>query len=365
MVQNFEPAPLRGGLAPSAPTMQDVARLAGVSAKTVSNVVNGHPNVSERTRASVERAIAHLGYKMNVTARNLRRGTTGLIALALPELRNPYFAELADSIVSHAEASNYRVLITQTGYTREGELEVLVGSQHHLVDGVIFSPVQLGPEDVRQFAVEFPLVVLGESVFDTGNDHVTMSNVEAARAATEHLIGLGRRRIALLGVAPDVTTGASGLRRRGYVDALVAHQLPVLNELQIPTGWWQLSSGAEATKGLIRSGIPFDAIFALNDSLALGALSELTRAGLRIPEDVAVIGFDDTEAVHFSNPPLSSVEPGRESIARMSVEMLLRRITQRKDAEDSAPRRVEVPFAVKARQSTLGHDEEQEAGSSR
>lgn len=119
--------------------MQDVARLAGVSIKTVSNVVNDYPHISKATRAKVEKAIAQLGYEPNLTARNLRRGRTGLIGLALPELKLPYFAELAGSVIVAAEKRGLRVLIEQTNAERSREIDVLHGSVRHLLDGLIFS----------------------------------------------------------------------------------------------------------------------------------------------------------------------------------------------------------------------------------
>jgi DNA-binding LacI/PurR family transcriptional regulator len=196
--------------------MQDVAARAGVSIKTVSNVVNGYPYIRTGTKQRVEDAIAELGYRVNITARSLRQGRTGMIGLAVPELSVPYFAELADSVIRAADAHGIVVLIEQTGATRERELDVLTGERRHLTDGLIFSPVALGPEDRDLLVVDYPMVLLGERIFDGPADHVTMSNVDAARAATRHLVAAGRRRIVLLGAHPGETMGSALLREQGY-----------------------------------------------------------------------------------------------------------------------------------------------------
>lgn len=334
--------------------MQDVARLAGVSIKTVSNVVNDYPHISKATRAKVEKAIAQLGYEPNLTARNLRRGRTGLIGLALPELKLPYFAELAGSVIVAAEKRGLRVLIEQTNAERSREIDVLHGSVRHLLDGLIFSPLALGQDDVRQLRVGYPLVVLGERVFDHGNDHVTMSNVEAARAATSHLIERGRRRIALLGSHPGEIVGSAALRERGYVEALVSAGLPVDRNLIREAGLWERGTGAAAMRALLESGTRFDAVFAMNDALAIGCLHALHEAGRSIPEDVAVIGFDDIDDAAFTSPTLSTISPGREQIAERAVELLAIRIQNRVEGTDEPDRfvRVDADFEVIAREST-------------
>ena len=307
-------------------TMQDVARRAGVSVKTVSNVVNGYPHIRESTRRRVEDSIDHLGYRMNVSARNLRTRRTGMITLNVPELSLPYFAELADSVIRAADARGWSVLIEQTGADRTRELEVLAGSRRHLTDGVLFSPLALGPDDLDRFDVDFPIVVLGERVFGARADHVTMNNVEAARAATAHLIAMGRRRIAVVGAHAGEVIGSAALRLTGYERALADAGIPLDLGLVGEAGLWHRSTGAETMARLLDSGIEIDAVFALNDAMALGALHALHERRIDIPGDVALIGFDDVDDVRYSVPTISSVDPGRDEIARTAVGLLVQRI---------------------------------------
>ena len=143
-------------------TMREVAKAAGVSIKTVSNVVNDYEFVSDATRAKVHKAIDELGYVINVSARNLRRGSTGIIALAIPDLQLSYFAQLSSLIITEAKKLGLRVIVEPTLYSREGELDALHGSQTAMVDGLIYSPLELGPDDAAEVEVDYPLVLIGE-----------------------------------------------------------------------------------------------------------------------------------------------------------------------------------------------------------
>ncbi|RXZ44320.1 LacI family DNA-binding transcriptional regulator [Agromyces binzhouensis] len=311
-----------------AATLHDVARLAGVSIKTVSNVINDYPHIRPATRERVERAIAELGYTPNLTARNLRSGRTGAIALAVPDLGLSYFAELAASVIEAAEAAGVVVLVEQTGGDRERELELLRSPRIKLTDGLIFSALGMGQEDAAALDVPYPLVLLGERIFDGPTDHVTMRNVEAARAATEYLLASGRRRIAVLGAHADSEVGSAGLRLRGYREALEAAGAPFDETIVVPATLWHRADGARAMRELLGRERPFDAVFGLNDTLALGAMRVLQEAGLRVPEQVSVMGFDDLEEAEYAIPSLTTVDPGRGWIAQTAVGALVDRIAR-------------------------------------
>ncbi|WP_129786765.1 LacI family DNA-binding transcriptional regulator [Promicromonospora panici] len=331
-------------------TMHDVAQRAGVSIKTVSNVVNGYPYIRAATKERVEAAIDELGYRVNMSARNLRTRRTGLITLAVPELSLPYFAELADAVISAADTAGWTVLIEQTSASRERETEVLSGRRRHLTDGLIFSPLALGPDDLGLFTVEYPLVILGERVFGAPADHVTMNNVAAAKAATLHLASLGRRRIALIGAHEGERVGSAALRTTGYLEGLAEAGLPQDPALIGEAGLWHRSTGAEAMTRMLDDGVEIDAVFALNDALALGALHALHAHGIDVPGQVALIGFDDIDDARYSVPALSSVDPGRDQIAHTAVELLLERIGA---DGDPAPYRMVVPDSrIVGREST-------------
>lgn len=331
-------------------TMRDVARRAGVSAKTVSNVVNGYPFIRETTRNRVLEAIDALGYQMNLNARNLRSGRTGIIALAVPELSLPYFAELADAVISAAEKHGLTVLIEQTNAVRERELTALSSARAHMVDGLLFSPLGLGPADAAQLRTALPTVLLGERIFHGPIDHVVIDNINGSRAATEHLISTGRRRIAVIGTHPGEAVGTAAIRYNAYAAAMRDAGIRPLRALAAPAGPWHRDTGAAAMTRLLRSGTRFDAVFALNDTLALGALRVLFRHGVRVPDDVAVVGFDDIEESRYSIPTLTSVNPGRTEIARAAVDLLVARMAGAGGAQEE----IVAPYRLMVRESTVG-----------
>ncbi|WP_203758002.1 LacI family DNA-binding transcriptional regulator [Cellulomonas chitinilytica] len=311
--------------------MADVARRAGVSAKTVSNVLSGYPYIRESTRERVLTAIDELGYELNVTARILRSGRSGVIGLAVPELGQPYFGELADEVLAAARRHDLQVLIEPTGFTRDGELEALREPRRRLVDGLVFSPAALDQGDAHVLEnLGYPLVLLGEQIFSSRVDHVTMHNVEGARAATDLLLDVGRRRIALVGMLHAPTAGSARLRFQGYREALEARGLSVDERL---LGWaddgWHRANGARAMAAVLDGVGQVDGVVALNDALAIGAMYELQVRGLSIPRDVAVVGFDDIEDARYSVPALTTIDPGRREIAEVAVDLLRRRLDER------------------------------------
>jgi len=332
-----------------AATLRDVAKLAGVSFKTVSNVINDYPHVRPATREKVERAIAELGYKPNLNARSLRSGRTDTIALAVPELNLSYFAELAGMVIAAAEESGLTVVVEQTGGDRDRELALLRSPRLSMTDGLILSPLGMGQEDAEALDVPFPLVLLGERTFDWPCDHVTMRNTEAARAATEYLLASGRRRIAVIGEYEGEVMGSARLRLRGYREALAAHDVPYDASLVVRATLWHRADGARAMHELLDRDVPFDAVFGFNDTMALGAMRVLQEAGRRVPEDVAVIGFDDLDEAAYSIPSLTTVDPGREWLARTALGTLLARIAE--EGPKQPPRTELADFTIVARES--------------
>jgi len=336
-----------------AATLHDVARIAGVSIKTVSNVINDYPHVRPSTREKVQAAIAELGYTPNLTARNLRSGKTGAIALALPDLGLSYFAELAADVIAEAEKAGVVVLVEQTGSDRQRELDLLRSPRLKLTDGLIFSPLEMGQDDVAALDVPYPMVVLGERIFGGPVDHVTMQNVEGAQAATEYLVANGRRRIAVVGAHEGEVIGSAGLRMRGYRQGLEAAGIPYDDGLIAYTKSWHRANGANAMRELLARGVDFDAVFGLNDTLALGAMRVLQEGGIDVPGDVHVIGWDDLDEAKYSIPSLTTVDPGRRWIARTAVRTLLDRIAN--PTEDHRSLQL-AEFHIAERESAPAHE---------
>ncbi|MFC8039812.1 LacI family DNA-binding transcriptional regulator [Paenarthrobacter sp. NPDC057355] len=329
-------------------TMNDVAKAAGVSLKTVSNVINNYEFIRPTTRQRVLDAIEELGYETNLTARSLRSGKTNMLGLVLADLSVPYYAELASDIMKAAWRRGYRVLVEQSGNEAGHEKAAIQGQFRSLTDGLLFIPLALGAEEIIQAAGTKPLVLLGEYVQDPRLDMVLIQNQEAAAAITTHLLAGGRRRIAVLGAADGDTTGSAGLRLGGYKAALADAGVGYDPALVVRCPW-RRDGGAEAIAGLLDSGAEFDAVFGLNDALALGALHELLVRGKKVPEEIAVAGFDDIEEARFASPSLTTVAPGRAEIAERAVELLIERIGS--DQETSGVRQPEAAFELRVRDS--------------
>lgn len=317
------------------PSIKDVAEYAGVSPKTVSNVINDFEHVSEKTRTAVREAIEALGYRVNIAGRQLRRGRTGMITLAVPELDVAYFSELAKHVMAAADGRGLTVLIHQTGGVRDRELAALHGFDAQFTDGVILSPLALLPRDFATRDTRLPVVLLGESCPAGSADHVGIDNVAAAREATEHLLARGRRRIAVVGGALRGRQSTDRLRTQGYQEALRAAGVPFEAELVVPVRAFHWQDGARAVGAVLERGPAPDALLCLNDHLALGALRALHEAGLRAPDDLDVVGFDDIEAGRFSVPSLTTVAPDKAAIAAAAVSLLVDRI-DRASAEEAS-----------------------------
>jgi DNA-binding LacI/PurR family transcriptional regulator len=330
-------------------SMRDVAARAGVSQRTVSNVVSGYIHVRAETRERVQRAIDELRYRPNMSARSLRRGRTGIIALAVPEIAAPYFAELADLIQRQAGARGVTLLIDQTGADRERELLVLDGYRSNVIDGLIISPMAITAEDLEAQDLDIPVVLLGERIHHSTALHVAIDNVAAARDATRHLLDSGRRRIAAVGAELEMNNVGPALRRlQGHLSALQDAGVEVDRDLVVKTGGWSRSAGYAAVDGLLGGGAEVDALFCFNDVLALGAMAAISDHGLRVPDDIAVVGCDDIEEATFTNPSLTSIAPDKEAIATTAVDRLLAQVA----GEPVPAEEVTCAYELVVRQST-------------
>lgn len=326
----------------------DVAQRAGVSMKSVSNVLHDHPHVSNDLRARVMAAIAELDYRPNLTARRLATGKTGMIALAIPFIDQPYFAEIARHIGEEAARQGYRVLVEQTANSVEAERAVIRDREEGLVDGVIFHPVRIDTLEIARLRPDTPLVLLGEAARPVTTDHVMIDNVAAARSGVQRLVAEGRRRIAFLATIDGDITESTHLRLVGYQEALVAAGIPLDAELILQSPGFSVDEVAATLGDVIARGVEIDAVLCREDMFAMAAIRALTDAGLRVPEDVAVLGWDDTPLARYSHPSVSSVSPDKATIATIALELLSDRI-----AGFSGPGRHRVaPHTIIERETT-------------
>lgn len=306
-------------------TLSDVAARVGVSAKSVSNVVNGTGWVGDEMRRRILDAIDELGYRPNLAARQLRNGRSGLIALVLPDLREPYFAEFASQFIATAQERSLTVLVAQTGAERTAEQSMMSGADFPALDGIVMSPLTLTAEDMTERAAAPPLIVIGEqaeALVGPTVHHVGIDNVSAAAAATEHLIGRGCRRIAAVGVQQSGPSATSQLRFEGYRRALKDAGRDIDPALFAHVDHFHRAEGSAAVQRLLDDGVEFDGLFCFSDTLALGALYTLGSNRVAVPEQVQVMGFDAIEEGRFHLPSFSTVEPGVEQASRTILDIL-------------------------------------------
>jgi DNA-binding LacI/PurR family transcriptional regulator len=312
------------------PTLDQVAALAGVGRGTVSRVINGSPQVSPRTRQAVEAAVAELGYVPNLAARALVTRRTDAVALVVSESEDrlfgePFFAGVVRGIGSAVAAAGRQLVLALTdGPYDQRPLERYLTPQH--VDGVLLLSLH-GDDPLPRHLRErgLPVVLGGRPAGSWRGPYVDVDNVGGARAGVAHLLQHGRRRIATIAGPQDM--GAGQDRLAGYRQALAAAGLPVDDGL-VAEGDFSEASGVAAMRSLLGQRADVDAVFAANDLMAVGALRTLREAGRSVPEDVAVVGFDDSPLSRVTEPPLSTVRQPVEEMGRRMAELLVRWITE-------------------------------------
>jgi DNA-binding LacI/PurR family transcriptional regulator len=329
--------------------LRDVAEHAGVSVKTVSNVVHDHPAVSRAMRTRVQESIAVLGYVPNISARSLRTGRSGLIGLAVPRVSDPYFAQVSAAVIDAASTCGLSVLVEQTDGDPAREAEVLHGRRPTIVDGLIFSPIAVTPEVLDEAPPTVPLVLIGEHLMSAERSRVAMDNVAAAEDGVRHLVEVGCRRIAVIGAKRGSTAATAELRLVGHRRGLARAGLGADPSLEVEVAEFSRECGCTAVEQLVASRVPFDGLLCFTDLLALGAMEGLTHHGIRVPGDVAVVGFDDIDEGRHCAPTLTTVAPDVQLLAMSAV---MRLVTQLDVPKTPRGDSIVVPHRLVVRDST-------------
>jgi DNA-binding LacI/PurR family transcriptional regulator len=329
-------------------TMSDVARLAGVSTMTVSNVINDRVKVSDANRERVLGAIRESGYQINLSARNLRSGRSGVIGLAVPQVANSYYGMLAALLIDQAERRGYHVAIERTGAVAEGGTATVAQSRRFQLDGLILAAVDVDPLVTSVQPQSYPTVMLGEQDAGGRFDHVMMPNEAGAAAATTHLVEQGCRRIAVV-TGPHLDRLTMVTRRyNGYRSALEEQGFRPEPELRFVLESLSWEGAREVGRRIADAGTGVDGVVALNDTAAMGVIRGLRDRGVAVPNDIRVIGFDNVSESGNFIPSLSTVAPDHEWVAAKVFELLLSRIAD----PAGPPRQHTAPFELVRREST-------------
>jgi|YelNatPaOPRAMG01_1025707.scaffolds.fasta_scaffold55725_1 DNA-binding LacI/PurR family transcriptional regulator len=308
--------------------LKDVAKVAGVSVATVSRVLNNQTSIHDKTRTKVIQAINQLGYEPNRVAQRLRTESTQIFGLILSDVTNPFFTAVVQGIEKVTYDHNYSLLLCNSDEQPEREelyVRLLLAEK---VAGVIVSPTN---EDSTSYAPliqnEIPVVAIDRRLRNFAVDTIVTDNFKGAYAAVSLLIQLGHQRIALISGPSSVTTGFE--RQEGYIAAMREHGLPISSDL-IKESDFKQEGGYRAAIELLSLKERPTAFFVANNLMTLGALSAIHQRGLSIPEDVALVGFDDMPWATALNPPLTAVYQPTQIMGRIAAEMLLARIADPK-----------------------------------
>ncbi len=326
-------------------TLTDVAKRAGVSVASVSRVLNGlsaSPAMTERVQDAVEK----LNYVPDATARSLKVGRTQQLALAVADIGNPVYVEMMRAVETVVRKAGYRLVLSSTGSNPEEDLSLLKSLAHGYADGLILSPLRITPELLRELqAVRVPVVVIGTVPKDAGVDSVRANSARGIALAVQHLARTGRRIIAFINGPLDTVPGAA--RQKGFDRATRQIGLEIDQSLHVFAQDFTFQAGKQAAQILLDNGTP-DALICANDLLAVAAMHELAKRKLKVPEDVAVVGIDNTELADLAFPTLTSVDLGSAERGRIAAELLLDRL----DQPTREPRQKIVQPRLVTRQST-------------
>lgn len=327
-------------------TLVDVAREARVSLATVSHVINGTRFVSDETKQRVLLAIEQLNYEVNSVARSLKRNRSQVIGLLISDINNPFFTSLVRAVEDVAQGAGYSVILCNTDEDPSKELRYLHVLRQKRVDGVLIAPTGARHRYLEHLVeTAFPIVCFDRALPDLPCDTVILDNVAGAYQMVSHLIGLGHRRIGVI-VGLD-RVGTTGERLAGYRRALADHGIPEEQSL-VRSADGRLEGGRQQAEALLSLASPPTAIFATNNLMTLGALVAVQSRGIHVPDDIAVVGFDDFEWTVAFQPRLTTVAQPTYEIGEIAARMLVERIEHRTTSE---PRRVVVPPRLIVRQS--------------
>ena len=311
-------------------TMADVAREAGVSVATVSRLLNNQESVSPDTAARVFAAIEKLSYEPNILARNLRRNESRVILILAPNVTNPYYAHILSGIGDVSTKLGYSALIFTTSDDIEREREGLDMLKKRRADGAILMASNIGCNWLLEYSSQFPLVQCSEYDPTVDIPHVSIDNYQATVDGMEYLIGLGHERIAIISSENEYISTA--LRLKGYKDTLKKHGVMANEEYIIYASRdYSFKSGKAKAKELLKVSPRPTAIFCISDTLALGAITAAKELGLRVPEDVTVIGFDDVEHTTMFHPYITTVAQPCYDLGKQAAKMLYAQMTQGKE----------------------------------
>lgn len=309
-------------------TIQEVAEAAKVSVATVSRYLNNPDIVAKETKLRVEAAIRELNYEPSILGRNLRKSESKLLIVLIPGISNTFYTEIINGIENTAIGKGYNILLCQTDSNPQREAIYFNLIKNQLADGIITMDPAVDRKNLTEIAKKYPLVQCSEYDENGVISYVTINNELAAYHAVKHLIKIGHKKIAIINSNEKFLYARE--RKQGYERALSESGISVHTDWMYTTENLEFESGRQAMKNLLNQKARPTAVFAVSDILAIGAIKEINASGLNVPEDIAVIGFDNISFSNMTNPRLTTIAQPMYQMGSLSAQMLINKISGKK-----------------------------------
>lgn len=341
-----------------APTLNDVAREAKVSRSLASLVFQDSPKVSEGSRKAVLKAAEKLGYQPNESARRLKSTSTKSIGVVLTDIHNPYYAQIFYGIESAGEESDYKLLIGNSGFQSDDlnqrsqilksrQIETVKTIRSQMIDGLICSSLRTAPEELRSASRNLPIVIIGHTPTSLIKefDVVATDEAYAAEKVVEHLVNFGHKRIAHISGGTD---DGPTYRSKAFLSEMRKRKLT--DSAQVFEGSWSQEAGYDCTSEILKKKIRPTAIYAANDLIAMGVLARLKEEGIQVPQDISVIGYDDSQLASLKIANLTSVKESLFEMGRLGFELLTTRLEEKRGT--TSPQLLRIKPDLVIREST-------------
>lgn len=335
-------------------TLRDIASLTGFSINTVSRALNNKEEVNTDTRTKILAAATQFGYRPNRLAKGLRSNKTGTIGIVVTDVANPFFSALVKGIARAARELDYSIILQDSDENYAGEEEAIQVLLAEQVDGILITPVQSQQETIERLAkAHFPFVLVGRYFHDLDTNYVVPDDYQGGFIATDHLLKQGHRRIAMVNGPLHISSARE--RFQGFSDALAKYAIPVDKSL-VSTGALTVEEGLDLARSILKRVPRPSAIVCYSDFVAFGVMQAIREIGLSIPEDIAVVGFDDVRMASCLQVPLTTIQSPKEELGRQAMQLLVHRLEKDHHDGETDQRKLDVTLIPRESSNMIKKD---------
>jgi len=340
-------------------TLRDIAKLTGFSINTVSRALNNKEEVNTETRAKIIAAANRLGYRPNRLAKGLRSNKTGTIGIVVTDVANPFFSALVKGIARAARDFDYSIILQDSDEDYAGEEEAIQVLLAEQVDGILITPVQSKQETIERLTkAHFPFVLVGRYFQDLDTNYVVPDDYQGGFIATEHLLEQGHIRIGMVNGPLHISSARE--RFQGLSDALIQHNIPIEQSL-VATGALTVEEGLRLARSILKQVPRPSAIVCYSDFVAFGVMQAIREIGLSIPDDIAVVGFDDVRMASCLQVPLTTIRSPKEELGRQAMQLLVHSLEKNHHEGETEKRKLDVMLIPRESSRAIKRDRQQSA----